>query len=161
MEISLKDNDLIVSKTDTKGKITYGNEAFIRFSGYAEEELLNQPHNILRHQEMPKIIFKLLWERIQNRQVINAYVKNRTKQNDYYWVFASVTTSVDKNNTIIGYHSARRKPSSRSINTISQLYKNLLEIEKRSGLQASEVFLNELLKKEGVSYDEYVINLQK
>jgi len=79
MEIFMNSDDLIVSKTDLKGMITYGNEHFIKMSGYKESELLHAPHNILRHSDMPKIVFKLLWERIQNKMHINAYVKNKTK----------------------------------------------------------------------------------
>jgi len=161
MEIFMNEDDLIVSKTDTKGKIIYGNEIFIKMSGYDESELLNKPHNILRHQDMPKIVYKLLWDRIKQKKFINAYVKNRTKQNNFYWVFANVTASVDKNNNIIGYHSARRKPSKRGVETMNSLYQKLLDAEKKGGIQASESLLNNLLKKEGVSYDEFIINLQK
>lgn len=66
MEIYLEDNTLITSKTDLKGHITYGNADFIRFSGYKESEFLNKPHNIIRHQDMPRIAFKLLWDNVQN-----------------------------------------------------------------------------------------------
>jgi len=161
MEIFLKENDLIVSKTDLKGKILYGNASFIKISGFEEQELLNKPHNILRHQDMPKIIFKFLWERIQNKKFINAYVKNRTKSGDHYWVFANVTASYDANNNIIGYHSVRRKPSNGSIEVISNLYKKLLAAERTSGTTSSEKLLHDILNEQGVSYDEFIINLQK
>ncbi len=161
MEIVMKSDDLIVSKTDLKGKITYGNEYFIEMSGYSEHELLNAPHNILRHKDMPKIIFKLLWERIQAKKFINAYVKNRTKNGDYYWVFANVTASFDKNNNIVGYFSVRRKPSKKGIETIEALYKELLRIENSSGVEQSAKYLTTILDEKGVSYDEFIISLQK
>lgn len=72
----MKEDDFIVSKTDTKGKITYCNQIFMEFACLQESELLGQPHSIVRHPDMPKVIFKLLWERIQNKKEIFAYVKN-------------------------------------------------------------------------------------
>ncbi|MEA3229033.1 MAG: PAS domain-containing protein [Campylobacterota bacterium] len=155
-----KDN-LIVSKTDMKGRITYGNMHFIKMSQYSEQELLGQPHNILRHQDMPKIVFKLLWERIKNKQVINAYVKNRTKDGGFYWVFANVTASVDKDNNIIGYYSVRRKPSQKGLETVKDLYKTLLDAESTGGIENSAKLLEITLTNRGVDYDEFIINLQK
>ena len=161
MEIFMNQDDLIVSKTDLKGHITYGNEYFIKISGYKENELLNTPHNILRHKDMPKIIFKLLWDSIQNKKAINAYVKNRSKNGDFYWVLANVTASLDDNNNIIGYYSIRRKPSSSAIKEIEPFYKELLQAESRGGVQASNKLLNKTLQNAGVSYNEFIINLQK
>lgn len=161
MQISMKDNDFIVSKTDLKGHITYGNEIFIKMSGYQEKELLHAPHNILRHKDMPKIVFKLLWERLKNKQSINAYVKNQCKNGDYYWVYANVTPSLDFHGNVIGYYSVRRKPNTQALQTIELIYADLLKAEQKGGVHASEQFLDELLKKQGVSYDEFIINLQK
>lgn len=157
----MNEDDMIVSKTDLKGRITYGNEVFIRMSGYTESELLNAPHNILRHKDVPKIVFKLLWERIQAKKSINAYVKNRTKTGDYYWVFANVTASLDTQNNIVGYYSVRRKPSDKGLAAITKIYEQLLESEKHGGIAASSKLLDETLKNAGVSYDEFVVNLQK
>ena len=161
MEILMHKDDLIVSKTDLKGRITYGNEAFIRMSGYTEKELLQSPHNILRHSDMPKLVFKLLWDRIKAKKAINAYVKNSTKNGDYYWVFANVTASLDKNENIIGYYSVRRKPSDKGKKAAEQLYKQLLTSEQEGGVDASGKLLNEILKNAGVNYDEFIVNLQK
>jgi len=161
MEIKMKENDFIVSKTDTKGKITYGNEIFIKMSGYSEKELLGAPHNILRHQDMPKIVFKLLWDRIKNREAINAYVKNKTKNGDYYWVFANVTASMDVYDKIVGYYSVRRKPSEKALRVIEGLYHELLETEVTKGVEASYALLNSKLQDAGVNYDEFVLSLQK
>ncbi len=161
MEIYMNEDEMIVSKTDLKGRITYGNEVFIRMSGYTEGELLNAPHNILRHQDMPKIVFKLLWDRIQSKKSINAYVKNKTKNGDFYWVFANVTASLDTSGKIIGYYSVRRKPSNKGIETMKNLYTKLLESEKNGGVSASGKLLDETLKNAGISYDEFIVNLQK
>ena len=161
MEKFMKEDDFIVSKTDTKGRITYGNEIFIKMSGYSEKELLNAPHNILRHQDMPAVVFKLLWDRIKNKKSINAYVKNATKKGDFYWVFANVTASLDNSGNIIGYYSVRRKPSKKGVEAVDGLYSELLQIEKSQGIEASVKALENKLNDMGVEYDELVISLQK
>ncbi|MFA6189314.1 MAG: PAS domain-containing protein [Sulfuricurvum sp.] len=158
-ELTFEENDFIVSKTDLSGKITYGNSLFITMSGYEELELINQPHKILRHPEMPSIIFKLLWSRIKEGKEIFAYVKNKTKNGDYYWVFAHVTPSFDSNRKISNYHSVRRKPTQKALEFIKPFYSTLLQKEKNGGISASESALNELLKDKGVSYDEFILSL--
>ena len=158
-EVTFPEDNIIVSKTDTKGRITYCNELFIQMSGYSEEELLDQPHNILRHPDMPRAIFKLLWDTIQSKEEINAYAKNLCKDGSYYWVFANVTPSFDEKDNIIGYFSVRRKPKQASLNIIKDLYTKLLQIEKSSGMEASMKYLQELLKEKGVSYEEFIISL--
>ena len=161
MEKFMQEDDFIVSKTDIKGRITYGNEIFIRMSGYSEKELLNAPHNILRHKDMPAVVFKLLWDRIKNKKPINAYVKNLTKNGDFYWVFANVTASMDDQNNIIGYYSVRRKPSKKGLEAVEGLYSALLQTEKSQGVEASAKQLESKLNEMGVDYDELVLSLQK
>lgn len=158
-ELTFGEDDFIVSKTDLKGKITYGNALFLKMSGYDELELIGKPHNILRHEEMPAVVFKLLWERIKEGKEIFAYVKNKTKNGDYYWVFAHATPSFDLNRTITNYHSVRRKPSKKAIEVIKPLYAALLQKEKIGGMAASEAALSQLLKEKGVSYDELILSL--
>lgn len=152
-------NEIIVSKTDIKGKITYGNEVFIDISGYSEEELLGAPHNILRHPDMPKVIFKLLWQTIQSGDEINAYVKNLRKDGGYYWVFANVTPSFDKHDNIIGYFSVRRKPKKHTLEFIKELYATLLRIEKTKGINGSFEYLTNMLQEKGVSYEEFILSI--
>lgn len=151
-------NQIIVSKTDTKGKITYCNEIFIRMSAYSEQELLGTPHNILRHQDMPKVIFKLLWETIYSGQEIDAYVKNLRKDGGYYWVLANVTPSFDNNNKIIGYFSVRRKPNENSLEYIKNLYSKLIQLERSQGINASMKYLQNILDEKGVSYAEFILS---
>ncbi len=158
-EKSFQDDEIIVSKTDTKGKITYGNEIFIRMSGYSEQELLNAPHSILRHPDMPKAIFKLLWDTIKSKNEINAYVKNLSKDGSFYWVLANVTPSYDKSNNIIGYFSVRRTPNKKSLETIKPLYKKLLDIEKSQGVDASIKYIENLLQEKGVSYEQFILSI--
>ena len=160
-EIFLNDTDFIVSKTDTKGKILYGNKAFIKLSGYEESELLNSPHSILRHTDMPKLIFQVLWDTIRAKKEIFAYVKNLSKDGSYYWVFANVTATLDTNGSIRDFHSVRRKPSPHAMQIIPNLYRDLLQAEKSGGIDASKKLLEDTLNKKGVDYDSFVLSLQK
>jgi PAS domain S-box-containing protein len=158
-ELTFGEEEFIVSKTDLNGKITYGNALFIQMSGYRERELIDQPHNILRHPDMPAVVFKLLWSKIKEGKEIFAYVKNKTKNEDYYWVFAHVTPSFDTNHKITNYHSVRRSPNPKALEIIKPLYALLLQKERSSGIHASEAVLNQLLKDKGMSYDEFILSL--
>jgi len=155
-------NDIIVSKTDPKGKLTYTNDIFLKIAGYTEQECLGQPHNMIRHPEMPRCIFKLLWETIAQKKEIFAYVINRCKNGDHYWVLAHVTPSLDANGNIIGYHSNRRVPNRQILeNTIMPLYKRLLAEEnkhsdRKAGLDASFGMLQNLLNENSMEYDEFI-----
>jgi PAS domain S-box-containing protein len=157
----LKENDFIVSKTDTKGRITYVNKIFMDMAGYSEEELLGKPHNIIRHPEMPKAVFKLLWDMIQNREEIFAYVLNSTKNGDSYWVYANVTPSFNERGDVVGYYSVRRKPTQEALDVINPLYKEMLQAEKSGGIKASTQLLTDILNEKGLEYNELIISLQK
>ena len=97
-EHMVEESAFLVSKTDLKGRITYCNEPFLKIVGAKQAEVLGKPHNIIRHPDMPRAIFKLLWERIKNKEEIFAYVKNKSFDGGYYWVFANITTSLDVQN---------------------------------------------------------------
>jgi len=157
----MREDDFIVSKTDLKGRITYGNRIFIEFSGYSEAELLGAQHNIIRHPDMPRAVFKLLWDTIQAKKECNAYVKNMAKDGSFYWVFANVTPNVDNNGNITGYFSVRRKPRASGVETVTGLYRAMLQAEQRVGardaIAASTRILTDLLAAKGLSYDELVL----
>ncbi|MDP1831025.1 MAG: PAS domain-containing protein [Geothrix sp.] len=160
----LGEDDFIVSKTDLKGIITYGNRIFIEISGYTEPELLGAPHSILRHPDMPRAVFKLLWDSIQARKEINAYVKNLAKDGSFYWVFANVTPSLDAAGNPIGYYSVRRKPRPEAIQAVGSLYQAMLAAERKAGdgqagMKASTAILHQALEQKGVSYEEFVFGL--
>jgi PAS domain S-box-containing protein len=156
----MNEDDFIISKTDKKGRITYCNEIFMEMAQLPESKLLGKPHSIVRHPDMPKIVFKLLWDYIQNGKEIFAYVKNLSSDGSYYWVFANVTPSYDNNHNIIGYYSVRIKPNPKALEVIKPLYEKLKAIESGGGLAAAETFLNNLLKEKGVSYDEFIVAIQ-
>ncbi len=157
----MREDDFIVSKTDLKGRITYGNRIFMEFSGYSEEELLGSQHNIIRHPDMPRAVFKLLWDTISQGKECFAYVKNMSKDGGYYWVFTNVTPSYDQQGNMIGYFSVRRKPKASGVAVASQVYKAMLEAEEKAGpkdaIQASTRLLLDILKEKGLSYEELVL----
>lgn len=149
-EIQLNPKRYIVSETDEKGKITFCNDYFIEVCGYDKDELIGQPHNIVRHPDMPKIVFKLLWETIKQGKNINAVVKNLAKDGRYYWIFTEFETRRDTDTgNIIGYHAARKSISIHVIEIIADLYAKLLEIEKTASIVESEKYLIEFLKEKG------------
>jgi len=153
-------NTLLVTKTDLKGIITYANRHFMNIVGLHEDELIGKPHNIIRHPDMPKIVFKLLWDYLQNGKEIHAYVKNICSDGSYYWVLANVTPSFNfTTHKVIGYHSARRMPSEEALQVIQALYKKLLVAEKSGGIQASQKIFNELLKEKGMEYDQFILSI--
>ncbi|MET0067102.1 MAG: PAS domain-containing protein [Candidatus Thiodiazotropha sp.] len=162
-EILMEDHDFIVSKTDLKGRITYANRVFMRMAGYAERELLNVQHNIIRHPDMPRGVFRLLWNVIESGDEVFAYVKNMAKNGDFYWVFANVTVDYDLAGKPIGYFSVRRKPSRQGIETVSSVYQEMLRIEKQVGPRdapdASLNWLVDLLQKQGTTYEEFIHTL--
>lgn len=156
----MKDEDFIVSKTDLKGRIVYSNQIFMDMAEYTEDELLGKPHSIIRHPDMPKAVFRHLWNVIPTKQEIFAFVINKTKNNNDYWVYANITATVDVNGKIVDYYSVRRKPNPKALAVIIPLYKKMLEVEKSSGIDASFKVLTDILAEKGVSYDELVISLQ-
>jgi PAS domain S-box-containing protein len=161
-EVMLDEHDFIVSKTDPKGRITYANRIFMRISGYREEELLGQQHNILRHPDMPRAVFHLLWETIEGGRECFAYVKNLCKNGDHYWVLANVTPDYDRNGRIIGYFSVRRKPRRDAVDYFNRLYGELLAEERRAGsrdaIAASTNLLERAITQQGYeNYETFVL----
>ena len=160
----LGEEELIVSKTDLKGRITYANDVFIRMAKYSYKELMGAPHSLVRHPDMPRCVFKLLWDTLEAKREIFAYVVNLAKDGSHYWVFAHVTPTLDDDGNIIGYHSNRRKPDRTPIERISPIYKALSQEEARhanakDGMRASFDMMIGLLRKQDVGYDEFVLSL--
>ena len=159
----MREDDFLVSKTDLTGRVVYGNQIFIEFSGYREEELLGQQHNIVRHPDMPRGVFKFLWDTIQQKQECFAYVKNMSKDGAYYWVFANVTPSFDANGQVEGYFSVRRKPKAQAVQVVADLYRQMLDAERRAGPKdacaASLALLTGLLAQKGVSYESFILSI--
>ena len=157
----MQENDFIVSKTDLKGRITYVNKIFMEMGEYSEAELLGKPHSIIRHPDMPKAVFKLLWDMVQKKDEIFAFVINKTKNGNDYWVYANVTPSMDENGRLVGYYSVRRKPNPAALEIIKPLYAAMLKAEQGAGVDAGTKVLTDLLSEKGVSYNELIISIQE
>ncbi len=123
-EIKLSQDILIVSETDSKGIIRYANDDFCKIAGYSREELIGQPHNMVRHSDMPKAAFKDLWATVQAGKIWKGIVKNKTKNGGYYWVNATAYPSKTPEGEL-RYISVRVKPTQTEINNAIELYKTL------------------------------------
>ncbi|WP_341705214.1 PAS domain-containing protein [Ferrovibrio sp.] len=163
-ERSFGEDEIIVSKTDARGRLFYANDVFCKVGLYSEQELAGQPHSIVRHPDMPRCVFQLLWETIAAGREIFAYVKNMAKNGDHYWVFAHVTPSYGRDGQIDGYHSSRRRPDRAALAQIEPLYRRLLEAEnaapdRKQGQAAGYALLHGILAERGQSYEEFVFSL--
>jgi PAS domain S-box-containing protein len=149
-EIKLDPKRYLVSETDSKGVITYCNEYFKEIAGYDDSELIGAPHSIIRHPDMPRIVFKLLWDTIKSGKNINAVVKNLAKDGRYYWVFTEFNIRRDSDTgEVIGYLASRKAVSKHVVAIIGDLYAKLLEEEKKGGMEASQKYLDTFLKDKG------------
>ena len=124
IETPYPDGKLIVSTTDKNGVITHVNQAFVEMSGYTESELINSPHSILRHPDMPSVAFKDLWDTVNKGERWQGYVKNLRKDGGYYWVKATVIPNI-RHGQVVGYTSVRRKPSRTKVEECIKLYPTL------------------------------------
>ena len=131
LEFDFPASEMLVSATDVKGTIQYCNPAFISVSGYAREELLGAPHNMIRHPDMPREAFADMWASIRAGHPWTALVKNRRKNGDHYWVCANVTPVIENGNTV-GYLSVRTKPSREEVRLAESTYAQMREGTLRS-----------------------------
>lgn len=164
VEVFFHEDDIIVSKTNLQGHLTYANDVFLDIAGYTEDEVIGKPHSMIRHPNMPRAVFKLLWQTIQAGEEIFAYVMNSAKNGDYYWVLAHVTPSRDKMGKIVGYHSNRRVPNRQSLdNVIIPFYKELKATEeaggRKNGLEQSMAKLTKLLEEQNMTANQFFLSL--
>lgn len=156
-QIKLDKHKYIMSRTDTAGNIEFGNDYFFEISGYGANELMGRSHNIIRHPDMPKVIFKIMWERLKAGKNIFAVVKNMAKDGRYYWVttkFEIKKHPVD--HSVVGYMAYRQAASPAVIRTMGSLYAELIEKEEEGGIEASEKYLTDFLDAKKMTYDEFV-----
>ncbi len=163
IERPMRENDFIVSKTNPKGIITYGNPIFIEFSGYSEAELIGSQHNIIRHPDMPRSAFKLAWDTIQSGKEFFAYVKNMSKDGGYYWVFTHIAPDFGINGDIVGFTSVRRCPKRSALEKIDPVYKKMLQAEKAAGARdaigVGTKVLVDIMEQTGMSYEQLIFSL--
>lgn len=163
-ESPFDDAEIIVTKTDVNSRITYANEVFLRVSRLTQAQAVGQPHSIIRHPDMPRCVFRLMWETIQARGEFFGYVKNMATNGDHYWVFAHVTPSLDPQGKLAGFHSNRRKPDPAQIARVEPIYRRLLIAEgakpdRDQGLRAGTETLSSMLKEGGLSYEKFAFSL--
>lgn len=164
VEVTFERDEVIVSKTDPTGRITYANEVFLRVAGYREAEVLGAPHSLIRHPDMPRGVFRLLWDTLGRGEEVFAYVKNMTRTGDHYWVFAHVTPTYGPNGELVGFHSNRRRPGRAGIEAVEALYQRMVAVEagKPNALaacQASLALLDETLRARQCTYPELMFAL--
>jgi len=161
-ERMMREDDFIISKTDLKGRISYCNRIFIEFSGYTEQQLLGAQHNIVRHPDMPRGVFKFMWDVLEQQKECFAYVKNMAQDGSFYWVLANVTPSLDGRGQPEGYFSVRRKPGRAAVDAMANLYRLMLDEERRAGprdaCDASLALMTGVLNQKGVSYEEFILS---
>jgi PAS domain S-box-containing protein len=158
-EIKFSKKKFIVSKTDIKGDIIFINKNFSEVSGYSETELIGQPHNILRHPDMPKAVFFLVWKSLLAGNPISGVIKNLAKDGRYYWVIADLETKMDTQGNIKSLVAFRRSPPQDVIDSVTELYRTMLAIEKKHGMEQSIIYLQAFLEEQEVTYDEFIAEL--
>lgn len=159
-EVTWDKTQVIMSKTNAFGIIEYANEVFVDVSGYEDYELMGQPHNIIRHPDMPKVIFKVLWENLKAGKNFHAIVKNLARSGRYYWVITDFEIAKDENGVIMNYFGRRQAVPQEVISLhIEPLYKKLLQIEAASGVEYSEKYLIGFLEEKKRTYVEYIKEL--
>lgn len=157
-------SEVIVTKTDTKGRITYANNVFCRISALSESSLLGRPHNVIRHPAMPRGVYRLMWETIAAGEEMFAYVVNLAHDGAHYWVHAHVTPSYDRAGTLVGYHSNRRLPDPEAVRRVEPIYRRMLQEESRhdqatAAATAGADLLQGMLAEQGTTYDRFVWSL--
>ncbi len=121
IEYILQDNATLMSTTDLYSYITYTNDSFVEVSGFTSDELIGQPHNVVRHPDMPVQVFADMWATLKKGEPWTGLIKNRRKNGDYYWVRANAVPIVRQNQTV-GFMSIRTKASRQEINQAQELY---------------------------------------
>ncbi|MEA2028974.1 MAG: PAS domain-containing protein, partial [Campylobacterota bacterium] len=162
IENKLPTGKLIVSKTDPKGGIVSVSQTFVEISGYKEGELISSAHSLLRHPDMPKSIFKLMWDRLNRGVPTKAIIKNITKCGNHFWAYTSIEVKKDRDSDEIRNFIAYRIPISKDVKgTIEVLYKDLLEVEEQKGMDAAIEYLQGYLDEHRLNYDDFMDKLEE
>ncbi len=155
---------ILISKTDTQGNITYCSPSFLQLCGYDEQELMGRSHNLLRHPDMPKGIYYLMWENLKANREFNAFILNKTKSGQSYWAFTNITPVHTVEGKLVGYTCAKRPANEAGIGLFSVYYEQMRDEERRlgdnEGPRKSAQLLQEILAATGDSYEASVFKLQ-
>ena len=159
-EVGWNKSQVVISETDVYGRITNVNDVFCNVCGYSPEEMIGQPHSIIRHPDMPKLVFKLLWDNLKVGNNFIGVIKNLAKSGEYYWVITDFEMRRDATGNITHY-IARRKSVPKAVieNYVAPLYETLLKLEKVGGMELSSRFLKNYLAKQGKDYIDFIIDV--
>ena len=157
-------DEIIITKTDVKGGLTYCNQVFERISGYSAAESLGAPHSVVRHPDMPRCLFKMMWAAIEAGSEFISYILNRASNGDHYWVLVRIFPNYDGFGRLDGFHSKQRPPSRTAVDRIAPIYRSLVEEEARyadgkKAVAASSAMFADLLRQRGLTYDEFVFSI--
>ncbi len=158
-QVQLDPTKTSMSKTDAEGIIEYANEAFMNVCGFSKAELMGRPHSLVRHPDMPSVVFKLMWETISRGKGIYAIVKNMTKEGRYYWVIAKISSKFDKEGNIIAHYAQRKAAPAPVVAKIEGLYKELRAIEINQNASVAEKYFLGLLEDKELTYEEFLISI--
>ena len=158
-EIKFSQKKFIVSKTDINGIITFANNNFCDISGYSKDELMGAPHSIVRHPDMPRAIFFLIWNSLLRGEPVSGVIKNLAKSGKYYWVIADLDIKKDENGNIKSFTAFRRAAPQHVIDEVEDLYDTMLNIEKRRGMEGSLSYFESFLEEKGMNYEEFLNDL--
>jgi len=145
IETEVPKDELIISRTDLSGIITYANETFAKISGYTQQELIGKPHNILRHPDMPSKVFKELWDTVKKGEIWRGYVKNLRKDRGFYWVYAEVS-GVYKDGKLVEYKSMRSFVPKEQRIKMQKIYDEM-RLEDRENVRVVDYFPYEIYYK--------------
>lgn len=159
-EVGWNKSQVVISETDVYGRITNVNDVFCNVYGYSPEEMIGQPHSIIRHPDMPKLVFKLLWDNLKVGNNFIGVIKNLAKSGEYYWVITDFEMRRDATGNITHY-IARRKSVPKAVieNYVAPLYETLLKLEKVGGMELSSRFFKNYLAKQGKDYIDFIIDV--
>ncbi|MCK4441559.1 MAG: PAS domain-containing protein [Sulfurovaceae bacterium] len=161
-EVMLSKDEITISRSDIDGNILYYNYTFAKIAGYKKNELLYAPHSILRHPDMPKAIFYIIWQTLLSGRSTHALIKNFTKNGNYYWLLIEITIQKDNQNNIVSFLSKGKQAPKQAINIIEPIYKNLLKIEEKSNMENSIKYLSSFLNKNNyATYNDYICKILK
>ena len=159
-EVQWDKTKTLISETDVKGTITNVNDVFCAVAHYSASELIGQPHNLIRHPDMPKLIFKLLWDNLKVGNNFVGVIKNLAKTGEYYWVVTDFEMRRDAMGNITHYIGRRKSVPEAAINNyLAPFYESLLKMEKIGGVELSSLFFKNYLTKQGKDYIDFVISI--
>ena len=160
-EIIFSKKKFIVSKTDIEGNILFVNQSFCDITGYEYDELIGEPHSVVRHPDMPKAIFYMIWKSLLAGMEISAIIKNVAKSGKYYWVIADFSMQRNNHGKLETFTSFKRYAPAYVSDSIQELYDAMNYSERKRGLEGSLGYLETFLEEKELNYNEYLEELVK